>query len=89
MESIVDICEDLVNSSIEECQIILDNPQDPMSETFSMHLDKTILEQLLSGVKKLKVDDSNDNVKVLKKVSAYAIFNALHASTIEGTFRTG
>lgn len=86
METISDICENLGDATLQECQLILDNPQDPVAESFAMHLDKPVLESMISTVKGLRGEATNDNaiVKILKKISAYAVFNALNASTIEG-----
>lgn len=86
MESILQSCEDLGDLSMEECQLVLDNPQDPIADTLPMQMSKELMENLLSKMKNIGDDIPRDGLvlNALKRLSAYAIFNVLNGADHEG-----
>ena len=86
MDSILQLCDELGDVGMEECQLVLDNPQDPVSETLSMNLPKSVMENLLSKIKNIGDDIPRNALMLngLKKLSAYAIFNVLNGADLEG-----
>jgi len=89
MESILQACEDLGDLSMEDCQLVLDNPQDPIADTLPMQMSKEAMESLLNKMKNIGDDIPRDGLvlNALKRLSAYAISNVLNGADHEGEVR--
>eukprot|EP01032_Pedospumella_encystans_P013832 gene13832-15908_t len=80
MESLLQLCEELGDLSMEECQLILDNPQDPAAETMPMAMSKEVMDSVLTKLKCIGDDIPKDSAILsdLKRLCAYAIYNVLN-----------
>ena len=86
MESLLQLCEELGDLSMEECQLILDNPQDPAAETMPMAISKEVMDSVLTKLKSIGDDIPKDSAILsdLKRLCAYAIYNVLNGVDNEG-----
>jgi len=71
---------------MEDCQLVLDNPQDPVAETMPMAMSKEVMESVLTKQKNIGDDIPRDSVILsdLKRLCAYAIYNVLNGIDNEG-----
>ena len=84
MDSIIEICKAFEETSLEECQQVLDNPQDTSSTTLSVP-HKTIFQEALSKLREATPRDVNVHaISSFKKLCAHSVLGMMTSSDQEG-----
>lgn len=85
MDSIFDICDALESVSLEECQQVIDNPQDT-SATSLVPLETSALRDALQGFKRMGENSDLDASATarLKRLCAHTLLSLATSSDVEG-----
>jgi hypothetical protein len=85
MDAILDLCDSLENASSEECQQVIDNPQDTNGTSLSQ-LEVSSLQTSLNSFKAVAADPNLDASATtrLKRLCAHALLSLTSSTELEG-----
>jgi hypothetical protein len=87
MDFVLELENQLTSSSLEECQVVLDNPQDLTSQDNVLNLEKEFLENALAKFKRCIKQPIIKDVQVingLKRLSSHSIATVIQGEDADG-----